>query len=95
MCPVCRITLKPGTTNIELNQHVDRCLGQAVSTDIPQVISDDEIEIIEVSNAKPVPKRSKPPDRAKVNKRKASDKTVQSDKPNKLQNAFNLMMSRK
>lgn len=92
ICPVCRMTLKRGTTNIELNQHVDRCLGQQpVSSPeiIPQIISDDEIEIIESSDmkhAKPVPpkKRNKPP-----------DKPTKSGKSNKLQNAFSLMMPRK
>lgn len=98
MCPVCLIRLKRGTTNIELNQHVDRCLGQAGSTEVAQVISDDEIEIIEVSDVeKPEPKRSKAPGRIrKPNKRRgATDKKDKSDKANELQNAFSLMMPRK
>lgn len=83
---------------MELNQHVDRCLGHAGSTKVAQVISDDEIEIIEVSDAgKTAPKRSKPPDKtSKPNKRsRAPDKNDKSDKANKLQNAFSLMMPRK
>ncbi|KAJ9114977.1 hypothetical protein QFC22_005305 [Naganishia vaughanmartiniae] len=80
-CPICGKTLKNGTTNVDLNRHIDSCL-RATS---PEVISDDEIEIVKVSRSaaqpSPVQKRSK--------------QKVKAKPPDKLQNAFQLMMSGK
>ncbi|KAJ9095713.1 hypothetical protein QFC21_005585 [Naganishia friedmannii] len=80
-CPICGTTLKNGTTNIDLNRHIDACLRAAS----PEVISDDDIEIIKVSRmvaqASPAQKRSK--------------KKVKAKPPDKLQDAFQLMMSGK
>ncbi|KAJ9107004.1 hypothetical protein QFC19_002872 [Naganishia cerealis] len=79
-CPICGITLKNGTTNLDLNRHIDLCL-RATS---PEVISDDEIEIVEVS--RPTIAQHAPP----VQKR--SRKMEKTKPPDKLQNAFKLMM---
>jgi hypothetical protein len=80
-CPVCGTTLKNGTTNVDLNRHIDSCL-RATS---PEVISDDEIEIIKVSRAvaQAAPAWNRP------------RKKVKEKPPDKLQNAFHLMMSGK
>jgi hypothetical protein len=80
-CPICGQTLKNGTTNLNLNRHIDSCL-RAMS---PEVISDDEIEIIEVSRTTNRP----PPPQARVKKK------MKAKPPEKLQNAFQLMMSGK
>ncbi|KAJ9114488.1 hypothetical protein QFC20_001361 [Naganishia adeliensis] len=92
ICPVCNATLKSGTSNIELNQHIDKCLGRRDSI----VISDDEIEVIEVtpniikSRVTVPPDRGKPASRPQVNPKQTPKN--RNKPPDKLQNAFNLMM---
>lgn len=92
ICPVCNATLKSGTSNIELNQHIDKCLGRRDSI----VISDDEIEVIEVtpniikSRFTVPPDRGKPASRPQVNPKQTPKN--RNKPPDKLQNAFNLMM---
>lgn len=92
VCPVCNTNLKSGTTNIELNRHIDKCLGGRDSI----VISDDDIEVIEVSPNVTKPrvaapsKLVKPTSNPRVNPKQTPNR--RNKPPDKLQNAFNLMM---
>jgi DNA polymerase kappa len=92
VCPVCNTNLKSGTTNIELNRHIDKCLGGRDSI----VISDDEFEVVEVSPNITKPRGAIPSNLGKeASKSRVQPKQTtkrRNKPPDKLQNAFNLMM---